>query len=247
VLENAGKEKSRGALVVGAGALGIPAALALLAAGARRLGIADGDAVDTSNLHRQLLYLPGDEGESKAEVAASRLRAIRPGIAVVARPERVTARNAASLAGEYDVLVDATDGTASKFLLNDVAVLLERPLVHGGVLGFGGQLLTILPRRTACLRCLFPEPPHEGEVPSCTEAGIFGPLAGWIGNLQGEEAGRILHQREPAFADRLFSLDLRTLRARHVPLRRSPLCPLCGPEATIHEVIVSESVCEESS
>ena len=216
-------------LVVGAGGLGCPALLGLVEGGARRIGIADPDVVEVSNLHRQLLHTPADEGRNKAEVAGERLRAACPGIVVEVFPDRVTADNAASILGGYGFVIDATDGPGSKFLLNDATAALGIPLAHGGVTGLEGQLLTILPGETACLRCLFPEEPREDEVPACREAGVLGPVAGLVGALQAEEALRYLRGEPLSFADRLLGVDARTLAFRLVPLRRSPSCPLAAP------------------
>jgi adenylyltransferase/sulfurtransferase len=155
------------------------------------------------------------------------------GCPVTVHEQRVSPGNVAELFSAYDIVIDATDSAASKFLLNDAAVLLDRPLVHAGVVGLEGQVLTVLPRRSACLRCLFPEVPQEGEVPSCREAGILGPVAGLLGLLQAEEALRVVRREAPRFVDRLLTVDARRGRFRTVELSRSPGCPVCGPDATV--------------
>jgi molybdopterin-synthase adenylyltransferase len=186
-----------------------------------------------------MLHGPADVGRMKAVVAAEKLAAVAGSqVAFGVHAERVTAINAAAILADYQVIVDGTDNPRAKFLLNDAAVLLDKPLVHAGVVGLEGQLLTILPRRGACLRCLFPVPPADDEVASCSQAGILGPLAGMIGALEAREAVQIL--RGAGEGDRLLTIDARSLRLREIPVRRSPDCPLCSPAATIHALHDSE-------
>jgi molybdopterin-synthase adenylyltransferase len=219
--------------VVGVGGLGAAAAIELVVNRIDRIGLVDGDRVELSNLHRQLLHGAADIGRPKAEVAAQKLTAIRPSLRIDVHAERLSTANAEEILGAYDFVIDATDDVPTKFLLNDVCVRGDTPLVHAGVVGLRGQLMTILPRRTACLRCLFPEPPAEDEGASCQQAGILGPLAGMVGALEGREAVKYLSGAGDLAADRLITIDARTLRIRSVPLRRSPHCPVCGPRATI--------------
>jgi molybdopterin/thiamine biosynthesis adenylyltransferase len=219
--------------VVGIGGLGSAAAIELVVNGIDRIGLVDGDRVELSNLHRQLLHGAADIGRPKAEVAAQKLAAIRPSLQIDLHAERLTTANAEEILRGYDCVIDATDNAPAKFLLNDACVLGAKPLVHAGVVGLRGQLMTILPRQSACLRCLFPEPPTEDEITSCQQAGILGPLAGMIGALEGREAVKYLSGAGGLAADRLITIDARTLRMREVPLRRSPRCPICGPRATI--------------
>ncbi|MGH7819440.1 MAG: HesA/MoeB/ThiF family protein, partial [Candidatus Binatia bacterium] len=231
-----------GVLVVGAGGLGSTALLALAAGGVPRLGIVDGDRVESSNLHRQILHLPGDVGRNKAEVAARRMRDLVSDVHVV--PERIGRGNVKEIVSGYRFVIDATDDAATKFLLNDAAVACGTALSHAGVVGLAGQMLTILPGASACLRCLFPEPPAPGEIASCQQAGILGPLAGMIGAIQASEALRVIHGEPPALADRLLTIDARSMRIREVPLRRSPDCPVCGAFPTIRH-FTPESHTEE--
>jgi adenylyltransferase/sulfurtransferase len=229
---------NRTALIVGTGGLGCTAALTLAASGAiQTLGLADGDRVELSNLHRQLLQTDADLGADKTETAATKLRRLPGCPAIVTHPRRVTRGNVAEILSAYDFVIDATDNPESKFLLNDAAVWLRKPLVYGGVVALEGQLMTILPGQSACLRCLFPEAPGEGEVASCSEAGILGPLAAIVGALQAEEAVKYFDGRGDLLSDRLLTIDGRTLRFREVPVRRSPKCPLCGK--------ISENVVQE--
>jgi len=214
-------------VVIGVGGLGGAAALELAAARVARIGLVDADRVEISNLHRQILHGPDDIGRTKAEAAAEKLRRGWPSLDLEVHVERLTADNAAALLTGYDVVIDATDDAPSKFLLNDACVSADRILIHAGVTGLSGQLFTIVPRRGACLRCLFPEVPNEGEIPSCRDAGILGPLAGLIGVLQAREALSALAGAPTT--DRLLTVDARSLNVREVPLRRSPICPVCGP------------------
>lgn len=215
-------------LVVGMGGLGTPAAEALVAAGVGTLGLVDPDVVEPSNLHRQLLYVDTDVGRPKVEVAAGRLRARAPGLHVRTWRERFTTDHV-GLLGAFDLLVDGTDTIAAKFLLNDAAVAARIPLVHAGILGWQAQLLTVLPGRRGCYRCLFEDAPPPGDVPSCTEAGVLGPIAALAGTLQATEAIRVLTGRAPAFAGRLFTIDARAGRWRTVPFDPNPRCSTCAP------------------
>ncbi|MCC6763428.1 MAG: HesA/MoeB/ThiF family protein [Deltaproteobacteria bacterium] len=216
-----------GVLVIGAGALGCAAAEALAAAGIGRLTLVDHDRVERSNLHRQLLHRARDLGRSKVESARDALAARHPALATATAPVRFAADNAAALVRDHACAVDATDGVATKFLINDLVVGLGTPLVHAGIVRFQGQLMTILPGVSACYRCLFGAPPPEGSVPSCQEAGVLGSLAGTIGTLQAAEAIRIATGSEALLADRLLTYDALAGRFRHVKLRRNPACPAC--------------------
>lgn len=214
-------------LVIGVGALGCAAATALADAGIGRLSLVDPDRVERSNLHRQLLHRSADLGRPKVDSAAERLRVRRPALAIETAAIRFEASTAAALVGEHDCVVDATDGITTKFLVNDLVVGLGRPLVHAGIVRFLGQLMTILPGRSACYRCLFGAPPAEGSVPSCQEAGVLGSLAGTIGILQAAEAVRLVTGTGTLLADRLLTYDALAGRWRHVRLRRNPACPAC--------------------
>ena len=233
-------------MVVGVGGLGTAAAIELVVNGADRIGLVDGDRVELSNLHRQLLHGAADIGRPKAEVAAQKLATVRGSLRIDVHAERLNAANAEEILRGYDFVIDATDNIPTKFLLNDACVSGAKPLVHAGVVGLRGQLMTILPRESACLRCLFPEPPAEDEIASCQQAGILGPLAGMIGALEGREAVKYLTGVGNLAADRLITIDARTLRMRDVPLRRSPHCPICGPLATIDAHPPGPSVPRES-
>jgi len=215
-------------LIAGVGGLGAPAAEALAAAGVGTLGLFDPDVVEVSNLHRQPLYDDDAIGRPKAAVAAERLRALAPGLDVEWERRAITAGDA-PLVARFDVLLDGTDSIAAKFLMNDLAVATERPLVHAGVVGGRAQLLTVLPRRTACYRCIFETPPPPEEAVSCTEAGVLGPLPALVGALQAAEAVRVLRGDAPSFADRLLTIDAWSGTWRSVPLARRLTCAACGP------------------
>src|SRR5580692_7112308 len=201
------------ALIIGAGGLGCPAALALAAAGVARLGVVDDDRVDASNLHRQILFGDADVGEPKVLAFAR------------------------ALGGRYDVVIDGSDNFATKFLANDAAVLVGRPLVHGASVALGGQLLTVPAGGRPCYRCLFEDQPPAGVGPSCAEAGVLGPVPGVIGALQGVEAARLLRHETPAFVGRLVQYDSQAMSVRIVRFNPNPACAVCGPEARIHALL----------
>jgi molybdopterin-synthase adenylyltransferase len=225
-----------GVVVIGVGGLGSAAASELAASGVARLGLVDADRVELSNLHRQLLHGPQDIGRFKAVVAAERLRALHPEVSIEARVQRFSPQIADEILEGFDLAIDATDNAEAKFALNDGCIEHGRPLVHAGVVGFEGQLLTILPRETACLRCLFPEAPDDDEVASCSRAGILGPFAALIGAMQAREALALFGGGEVRSAGRLLTIDSRTLGMREIPLRRTATCPACGALATARRV-----------
>jgi adenylyltransferase/sulfurtransferase len=218
-------------LIVGVGALGCAAAEALAAAGVGRLGLVDPDTVERSNLHRQLLHRTADVGRPKVESAAEKLAARYETVTLAPVMVRLDDSNADVLLSGHDCVVDATDGVATKFVVNDAAVRCGRPLVHGGIVRFLGQLMTILPGRSACYRCLFGAPPEASDVPSCQDAGVLGSLAGTIGLLQAAEAIRYLTGIGTLLTDRLLTYDALAGRWRQVRLRRNPACSACGTVA----------------
>src|SRR5579871_5553980 len=231
-------------LILGAGGLGCPAALALAAAGISRIGVVDDDRVDASNLHRQVLFADADVGELKVNAFARAIAHRYPALQVQTHAVRFDPTNPEALIAAYDVVIDGTDNFAAKFLANDAAVLAGRPLVHGAAVGLGGQLLTVPGARTAagsarrlggkpCYRCLFEEPPPAGVGPSCAEAGVLGPVPGVIGALLGAEAARLARGETPAFVGRLVQYDSRSMSVRTVRYNPNPLCAVCGPEARI--------------
>jgi adenylyltransferase/sulfurtransferase len=232
-----GQEKLRhsSVLIVGLGGLGSPAALYLAAAGVSRIGLLDDQRVELSNLQRQVLYQDSDQGRLKAEAARDRLLALDPGLQLDVLADSFRPENAASYLGAYDVTVDGTDAFETKFLLNDAAVILKRPLVHGAVLQWGGQVLTVLPG-SPCLRCLFREPPDPGSVPSCEEAGIMGATTGLIGSLQAVEALKILLSVGDPLTGRIFQHDGLRAENRTTTFSRDPECPVCSSRARIRDL-----------
>lgn len=215
-------------LVVGVGALGSAAALTLAAAGIGTLVLMDPDEVEVSNLHRQILHRTGALGVPKVESARDRLARLHPGIEIEAHPRALGRANVAAAFRAADFVIDATDGAAAKFLINDGAVAAGRAFSHAGVLGLQGQTMTVLPGRSACLRCVFPDAPAPDALPTCREAGVLGPVAGVIGSIQAAEAIRTLTGR-PALAGRLLTYEARVRRWRQLPLNRNPSCPVCAP------------------
>jgi len=214
-------------LIVGVGGLGVPAACALARAGVRRITLLDPDPVELSNLARQVIYRNSDLGKSKAQSAARHLREHFPGLEVEAHTAAFDSGNAAGFAAAHDFLIDATDNPAAKFLINDAALETQRSFVYGGVLGMAGQAMTVIAGQTACLRCLFEEPPAEDEIASCREAGIIGSVAGVIGEVQAAEAITSLAGKLPELAGRILTYDATQpgrFRVTEVPSRPGCRC-----------------------
>lgn len=226
----AGQERLKASrvLVVGAGGLGSPAALYLAAAGVGTLGVCDDDRVDLSNLQRQVLHATGDLGRPKVDSAAEKLGSLNPEIRVVRHPERLGAGNGARLLAGYDAVVDASDTFESKFAVNDACAARGVPYVFSGILGFEGQVLTVVPGQGPCYRCLFREPPPPGAVPTCAQAGILGPVAGVMGSVQALEVLKLLLGAGSLLTGRLLLFDGLALSFREVEVRRDPSCPACG-------------------
>lgn len=221
--------------IVGIGGLGSPVALYLTAAGVGHLGLIDDQKVELSNLNRQIVYEECDVGRPKVEAAAGRLLLIDPSLRVDARQENIRASNVSDLFREYDLVVDGTDAFETKFLLNDAAVLLRKPLVYGSVLQWGGQVTTILPDGP-CLRCLFNEPPEPGAVQTCEEAGIIGAATGVVGSVQAEEALKVLLGIGEPLSGRIFQHDGLRAQTRVTPFPRDPACPVCSAQARITDL-----------
>ena len=220
-------------LIVGVGGLGSAASLYLAAAGVGTLGLVDGDDVEISNLQRQIIHATSDIGHPKVMSAAKKIKKLNPDVVVKTYAQQVVATNIMQLMADYDFVIDGTDNAAAKFLINDACVLLNKPYVHGGVLAFKGQIMTIKPRVSACYRCIFPEPPPESALPQCSEDGVMGVLPGLIGVLQATEALKFLLCRGELLTGRLLIYDGWETRLREVLIRRNPLCPVCGEEPSI--------------
>jgi adenylyltransferase/sulfurtransferase len=234
-----GQKKLRRArvLVVGAGGLGSPAAYYLAAAGIGALGIVDNDVVDVSNLQRQILHRTADIGRNKVDSAAERIQALNPGVSVEKHCLRLSKANVENIVKDYDVVVDGVDNFPSRYLLHDACFFSGKPLVEAGVLQFIGQIMTIVPGAGPCYRCIFPEPPPPGTVPSCQEAGVLGVVPGILGMLQATEAIKLILGIGKPLKGRLLIFEALSGTFREISIRRNPKCPLCGDSPTIKELI----------
>ena len=243
-VERQGQQRLKAArvLVIGAGGLGSPVALYLAAAGIGTLGLVDFDVVDVSNLQRQLLHGTGDVGRLKLDSARDRLRDVNPHVHVETYPTRLTSANALEIIGEYDIIVDGTDNFATRYLTNDACVLLGKPNVYGSIFRFEGQASVFSTPNGPCYRCLFPEPPPPGMVPSCAEGGVLGVLPGMIGTIQAAEALKLALGAGTTLAGRLLLVDALTMEFRTVKLRKDPSCPACGTRV-ITELIDYDEFC----
>ena len=225
--------KQSSVLIVGAGGLGSPVALYLAAAGVGRIGLIDSDVVDTSNLQRQVLHDTAQLGRPKVESGADRLRAINPNITVETYYDRLGAENVADLVSKYDVIVGGVDNFPARYLLNDACVMARKPLVEAGILKYDGMIMTIKPYEGPCYRCIFPEPPPPGTVPTCSEAGILGALAGVMGSMQAFEALKLLLNIGEPLAGQMLMFEGLKGQFRTVEWDRNPKCPVCGDHPTI--------------
>ena len=234
-----GQERLRDAsvLIIGAGGLGCPAALYLAAAGLGHIGMIDRDTVALSNLHRQVLHTSDAVGWPKVASAKARLEALNPAMRITPLHERLTAANAIAIALPYDLVLDGADNFPTRYLVNDTCVLLGKPLIHAGVVHLRGQLMIIQPGQSACFRCVFPEPPSPGVIPSCQEAGVLGTVAGILGTLMAHEALKWLLGIGEPLLNRLLVFEGMGGRFREVPVRRDPTCAVCGETSTIRGLV----------
>ncbi|MFO0676783.1 MAG: molybdopterin-synthase adenylyltransferase MoeB [Polyangiaceae bacterium] len=239
-------------LLLGAGGLGSPAALYLAAAGVGTLGIVDADTVDASNLQRQILHATSRVGTPKVQSAAKALADLNPDVKVIPHEERLTSANVERVFAPYDVVVDGTDNFPTRYLVNDASVFLGKPVVHGSIFRFDGQVTTFLPGKAAakfgltpgpCYRCLYPEPPPPHLAPSCQEAGVLGILCGIVGTVQATEALKLLLGRGTTLAGRLLTYDSLRMKFRELTLRRDPGCAACGPNPTLTGYVDYEGFC----
>ncbi|OPY68800.1 MAG: putative adenylyltransferase/sulfurtransferase MoeZ [Syntrophorhabdaceae bacterium PtaU1.Bin034] len=232
-------------LIIGAGGLGAPAALYLAAAGVGTIGIVDGDRVDLSNLQRQVIHFTDNVGVSKVDSAREKIKRLNPDVRVIAHKEMAFSHNIAEIIGGYDFVIDGTDNFPAKFLINDACVLGGKPLSHAGILRFDGQTITVLPNNSACVRCLFIAPPPAGAVPSCSQAGVIGGMAGVIGTIQALEAIKFLLGLGDLLTNRLLVFEALAMRFREVKVGRNPDCPVCGENPTVTSLIDYEQrVCD---
>src|SRR5580700_6902642 len=230
-------------LMIGAGGLGAPLGLYLAAAGVGRLGIVDFDIVDFTNLQRQITFSTSDVGRPKIEAAKERLAALNPQIRIDTYETRLTSENALDLFRDYDIVVDGTDNFPTRYLVNDACVLLGKPNVYGSIFRFEGQTTVFNYPAGPCYRCLYPEPPPPGLVPSCAEGGVLGVLPGIVGSLQAMETIKLILGIGEPLAGRLLLFDALAMRFRELRLRKNPDCPICGEHRTINELIDYEEFC----
>jgi molybdopterin/thiamine biosynthesis adenylyltransferase/rhodanese-related sulfurtransferase len=237
------KLKEASVLCIGAGGLGSPMAIYLAAAGVGRIGLVDFDVVEYSNLQRQILHFTSDVGRSKLESAAEKLRAINPEVEVVTHEALFTSANAMKICSDYDVIADGTDNFPTRYLTNDVCVLLGKPNVYASIFRFEGQASVFDTREGPCYRCLYPEPPPPGMVPSCAEGGVLGILPGIMGTIQATEVIKLILGIGEPLIGRLLLFDALNMRVTEVYPQKDPDCPVCGEYPTIHELIDYEQFC----
>jgi len=231
-------------LIVGAGGLGSPTVLYLAAAGVGRLGIVDDDAVDLTNLQRQILYGTADVGRPKIDAAIARIRDLNPNVTVIPHRTRLTRENALDVLSGYDVVVDGSDNFPTRYLVNDACAVLGKPDVYGSVFRFEGQASVFGLADGPCYRCLYPEPPPPGVVPSCAEAGVLGVLPGIIGSIQAAETIKLIIGRGEILKGRLLLFDALVMKFRELKVPKNPACPVCGPQRTTRELPDYEDFCD---
>ncbi len=237
------KLKRARVLTIGTGGLGAPLGLYLAAAGVGHLGLVDFDVVDSSNLQRQVTFTTADVGKPKSEAAKARLSALNPAIEIVSYETRLTSDNALEMFRDYDIIVDGTDNFPTRFLVNDACVLLGKPNVYGSIFRFEGQATVFGYPGGPCYRCLYPEPPPPGLVPSCAEGGVLGVLPGIVGSIQAMETIKLILGTGEPLVGRLLLFDALAMRFRELKLKKNPDCPLCGEHRTITKLIDYEEFC----
>ena len=242
-LEGQKKLKAARVLMIGTGGLGSPLGLYLAAAGIGTLGLVDFDVVDESNLQRQIIHGTKDVGRPKIASAKDRLNDINPNVNIEAHETRLTSENALELFKDFDVIVDGTDNFQTRYLVNDASVLTGKPNVYGSIFRFEGQASVFWAEKGACYRCLYPEPPPPGLVPSCAEGGVLGVLPGIVGTIQANEVIKVILGAEGILLNRLLLFDAWKMRFRELKLRKNPDCPICGTNPTITELIDYEEFC----
>ncbi|MDB6153778.1 MAG: moeZ [Chthoniobacteraceae bacterium] len=243
-LEGQKRLKAASILCIGAGGLGSPIALYLAAAGIGRMGLVDGDTVDFSNLQRQILHGTKDVGRKKLNSARDRIREVNPNVQVDLYDTFFTAENAKELVEPYDIVIDGTDNFPTRYLSNDICVFLKKPNVYGSIFRFDGQATVFAPHLGGpCYRCMFPEPPPPGMVPSCAEGGVLGVLPGIIGVIQAIEAIKLIMGIGEPIIGKLIHFDALKMKFREFKLRKDPKCPVCGDNPTITELIDYDQFC----
>jgi sulfur-carrier protein adenylyltransferase/sulfurtransferase len=242
-MEGQQRLKAAKVLCIGTGGLGSPLTLYLAAAGVGTIGLADFDVVDVSNLQRQIIHFTPDVGRPKITSAEEKLKAINPYLAIVRHEHLIDSSNALALFAPYDVIVDGTDNFPTRYLVNDACVLLGKPNVYGSIFRFDGQATVFWPPHGPCYRCLYPEPPPPDLVPNCAEGGVLGILPGLIGVVQATETVKLILGAGKPLVGRLLLYDALDMSFREMKVRKSPSCPICGPNPTIRELIDYQQFC----
>ncbi len=242
-MEGQKKLKAASVLLIGAGGLGSPLGLYLAAAGVGRIGLVDFDVVDFSNLQRQVLHGTADVGRPKLHSARDQLQAINPEVQLDLYETRLSSANALEIFRPYDIIIDGTDNFPTRYLVNDACVLLKKPNVYGSIFRFDGQASVFSPPRGPCYRCLYPEPPPPGEVPSCAEGGVLGILPGLVGCIQATEAVKLILGTGAPLIGRLLLYDALQMSFQEFKIRRNPRCPMCGDQPTITALIDYDQFC----
>ena len=242
-LEGQQKLKAARVIVIGTGGLGAPILAYLAAAGVGHIGVVDFDTVDLSNLHRQIIHKTGNVGKAKTLSAVEMMRDINPSIEVKTYETSLRSDNALDLLKDYDIVIDGTDNFPTRYLVNDACALLDKPNVYGSIFRFEGQATVFWASRGPCYRCLYPEPPEPGTVPSCAEGGVLGVLPGVVGTIQATEAVKLIIGQGDPLTGRLLLFDALKMKFRELKLRKDPKCPLCGTNKTITELIDYDFFC----
>lgn len=234
LLEEVGEQgqenfKKAKVLIIGSGALASPNILYLAGAGIGTIGLVDDDVVDLSNLHRQVVFSTQDIGKPKVQCAKNRMLAINPQIKVQTYPIRLTSQNANTLIEDYDFVIDATDNFVSKFLINDACVLSNKPFMHAGIMRYCGQIMGVIPHKSACLGCIFPNPPKNMNL---YKNGLFAPIAGMLGSIATNEVLKFFSGVGTPFTDFILSLDLASMQFSKIKIKKNPKCPVCGENAS---------------
>ncbi len=235
-------------LIIGVGGLGSPAALYLGAAGVGTIGLVDNDVVDLTNLQRQVIHATPDLNKPKVQSAKETLNDINPDVNVITHQTFVTSENIMELIRDYDFVIDGTDNFPAKFLINDACVMAGKAFSHGGILRFNGQTLTVIPEETACYRCVFLEPPPPNAVPSCSQAGVLGAMAGVMGTLQATEALKFILGKGALLTNRLLIFEALEMEFREIKFTKNKNCPVCGENPRITDLVdYEQKACELKS
>jgi molybdopterin/thiamine biosynthesis adenylyltransferase/rhodanese-related sulfurtransferase len=242
-LEGQQKLKAARVIVIGTGGLGAPILAYLAAAGVGHIGVVDFDTVDLSNLHRQIIHKTGNVGKAKTLSAVEMMKDINPTIDIKTYETSLRSDNALELLKDYDIVIDGTDNFPTRYLVNDACALLDKPNVYGSIFRFEGQATVFWASQGPCYRCLYPEPPEPGTVPSCAEGGVLGVLPGVVGTIQATEAVKLIIGQGDPLIGRLLLFDALKMKFRELKLRKDPKCPLCGTNKTVTELIDYEFFC----